>query len=65
MSFANQALSCEHLVKVGKKLKKQVYRVPESIDAAIADIKLASMGVKVDRLTKEQKRYLESWEMGT
>ena len=65
MSFANQALSCEHLVKVGKKLKNQVYRVPEAIDASISDIKLASMGVKIDRLTKEQKHYLESWEMGT
>jgi len=65
MSFANQSLSCEHLVKQGKKLKKQVYRVPDQIDAAIADIKLAAMGVKIDRLTKEQKHYLESWEMGT
>ena len=65
MSFANQSLSAEYLTKEGKNLKNQVYRVPEEIDADIAAIKLASMGVKIDRLTKEQAKYLASWEMGT
>lgn len=65
MSFANQALSVEYLVKQGKKLERKVYPVPEKIDAAIARLKLMTMGVTIDALTSEQKRYLESWEMGT
>ncbi|MCJ7507824.1 MAG: adenosylhomocysteinase [candidate division Zixibacteria bacterium] len=65
MSFANQALSAEYLVKYGKNLKKKVYVVPEKIDSEIAALKLKSMGVRIDRLTPEQKRYLASWEMGT
>ncbi|RKX21393.1 MAG: adenosylhomocysteinase, partial [Candidatus Zixiibacteriota bacterium] len=65
MSFANQSLSAEYVVKNHARLKKQVYVVPEKIDADIARIKLKSMGITIDRLTPEQKKYLASWEMGT
>ncbi len=65
MSFANQALSAEYMLKNSKKLKKQVYGVPEKIDKEIARLKLDAMGVKIDKLTPEQKKYLASWEMGT
>jgi adenosylhomocysteinase len=65
MSFANQALSAEYLVKSGKSLQKKVYVVPEKIDSEIARLKLQSMGIKIDKLTPEQKKYLASWEMGT
>lgn len=65
MSFANQALSCEYVVKNHDKLAKQVYSVPEMIDQEIARIKLDAMGVKVDVLTPEQVNYLNSWEEGT
>ena len=65
MSFANQALAAEYLVKRGRSLKKQVYPVPAAIDKEIARLKLAGMGVDIDRLTKEQEKYLASWEMGT
>jgi adenosylhomocysteinase len=65
MSFANQSLSIEWMVKGGGHLENQVYPVPEEIDMAIAREKLAAMGVKMDRLTAEQKKYLASWEMGT
>jgi adenosylhomocysteinase len=65
MSFANQALSIEYMVKKKKKFKKDVYPVPEEIDKAIAKEKLASMNVKIDKLTAEQKKYLASWSMGT
>jgi adenosylhomocysteinase len=65
MSFANQALSAEYLVKHGKKLKNLVYSVPEEIDDEIARLKLAAMGVAIDKLTPEQEKYLNSWEMGT
>ncbi len=65
MSFANQALSAEFMVKNGKALKKTVYTVPKEIDAEIARLKLAAMGIKIDKLTKEQEEYLASWEMGT
>ena len=65
MSFANQALSAEYLAKNVKSLKKQVYAVPQDIDREIARLKLAAMGVKIDTLTPEQKKYLSSWEMGT
>ena len=65
MSFANQALSAEHLVKKGKKLENQVYGVPSAIDEMIAKLKLKAMGIKIDTLTKEQKEYLSSWEAGT
>ena len=65
MSFANQALACEYMVKNHKKLNKKVYNVPEFIDRNIAKLKLESLGVKINNLTDEQKRYLESWELGT
>jgi len=65
MSFANQALSVEYIVKNYKKLEKKVYPVPQDIDQKIAAMKLQTMGVKIDQLTPEQKRYLESWELGT
>ncbi len=65
MSFANQALSAEHMLKNSKKLKKEVYGVPEKIDKEIARLKLDAMGIKIDKLTPEQKKYLASWEMGT
>ncbi len=65
MSFANQALSAEYIVKQGKKLQKQVYAVPAEIDQEIARLKLDGMGIKIDKLTKEQEKYLASWEMGT
>ncbi len=65
MSFANQALSAEYLVKEGKKLKPQVYTVPEEIDRSVAKLKLKAMGIEIDQLTPEQVEYLNSWEMGT
>jgi adenosylhomocysteinase len=65
MSFANQALGAEYLVKNYKKLEKKVYPVPPVIDKEIARLKLAGMGVAIDKLTKEQDKYLASWEMGT
>lgn len=65
MSFANQALSVEHIVKNAKKLEKKVYKVPEYIDNEIARLKLSAMGVMIDALTPEQDKYLNSWEMGT
>jgi len=65
MSFANQALGAEYLVKNYKLLEKKVYPVPTAIDKEIARLKLAGMGVVIDTLTPEQKKYLASWEMGT
>jgi len=65
MSFANQALACEYLVKKGRELERKVYPVPPEIDREIARLKLKSMGVEMDSLTPEQEKYLESWEMGT
>jgi adenosylhomocysteinase len=65
MSFANQALSVEYLVKEGKTLSKKVYSVPGDIDKEIARLKLESMGIKIDKLTEEQERYLSSWKAGT
>jgi adenosylhomocysteinase len=65
MSFANQALCAEFVVKNHKKLQNEVYSVPAEIDRKIALLKLRAMGIKIDMLTAEQKNYLESWEMGT
>lgn len=65
MSFANQALGAEYLVKLKKPLENDVHVIPEKIDNQIARMKLDSMGIKIDRLTPEQKEYLTSWEMGT
>ncbi|MBI2821611.1 MAG: adenosylhomocysteinase [Acidobacteria bacterium] len=65
MSFANQALSVEYLAKNRGKLQSQVYPVPVEIDQEIARLKLATMNVSIDRLTDEQRHYLQSWEEGT
>ncbi|OGW14280.1 MAG: adenosylhomocysteinase [Nitrospinae bacterium RIFCSPLOWO2_12_FULL_45_22] len=65
MSFANQALSAEYLVKNGRELRNQVYSVPEEIDREIARLKLESMGIKLDQLTPRQQQYLQSWDQGT
>lgn len=65
MSFANQALSAEWMADRHESLENKVYRVPEEIDAEIARIKLKSMSVDIDVLTKEQEKYLAAWESGT
>ncbi len=65
MSFANQALSAEYIYKNSKKLERKVYSVPEEIDREIARLKLEAMGIKIDTLTKEQYKYLHSWQIGT
>ncbi|PKO13576.1 MAG: adenosylhomocysteinase [Chloroflexi bacterium HGW-Chloroflexi-10] len=65
MSFANQALAAEYMIKNAKSLEKKVYSVPEVIDHEIARIKLEAMGVKIDSLTEEQVKYLNSWQEGT
>jgi adenosylhomocysteinase len=65
MSFANQALAAEYMVKNAETLEKKVYSVPADIDAEIARIKLEAMGVNIDVLTAEQVKYLNSWEEGT
>jgi adenosylhomocysteinase len=65
MSFANQALAAEYMVKNASKLEKKVYSVPADIDAEIARIKLSAMGIEIDTLTEEQVKYLNSWQEGT
>ncbi|TET73894.1 MAG: adenosylhomocysteinase, partial [Candidatus Aminicenantes bacterium] len=65
MSFANQALSVLYLNKKGKSLQNEVYGVPEKIDNEIARLKLKALGIKIDRLTPEQKKYLAGWQEGT
>jgi adenosylhomocysteinase len=65
MSFANQALCVEYLVKRGKGLAPKVYPVPEEVDNEVGKLKLRAMGITIDILTPEQRKYLESWEAGT
>ncbi len=65
MSFANQALAAEHLAKSGGTLSKAVHRVPPEIDRRVAELKLAALGVRIDTLTAEQRKYLASWDAGT
>ena len=65
MSFANQALSVDHLIKHASEMGKQVYPVPEVLDRQIAKLKLESMGFQLDKLTAEQEHYLASWDEGT
>jgi len=65
MSFADQALSCEYMVKNHAKLEKKVYPVPVELDKRVAKLKLESLGIKIDRLTSEQEEYLASWSEGT
>jgi adenosylhomocysteinase len=65
MSFADQALSCEYMVKNYASLEKKVYTVPVDLDKRVAKLKLESLGIKIDRLTSEQEEYLASWNEGT
>ncbi|MBA7474448.1 Adenosylhomocysteinase [subsurface metagenome] len=65
MSFANQALCLEYLAKNRGRLEARVHPVPEDIDRQVARLKLTAMGVVIDSLTEEQKKYLASWEEGT
>ncbi|NSW92198.1 MAG: adenosylhomocysteinase [Firmicutes bacterium] len=65
MSFANQALGAEYIVKNAGKLENKVYVLPENIDREIARLKLLSMGIEIDKLTPEQEEYLSSWQSGT
>jgi adenosylhomocysteinase len=65
MSFANQALATEYLIKNHSRLEKRVYSVPEELDRQVARMKIESMGVKIDRLSPEQEHYLSSWSEGT
>jgi len=65
MSFANQALSVEYIVKNAKKLEARVYSVPPEIDHAVARLKLDAMGIVIDKLTPDQEQYLASWSEGT
>jgi adenosylhomocysteinase len=65
MSFADQALSAEYMVKNYKMLEKKVYKVPEDLDKRVAKLKLESVGIKIDKLTPEQEEYLAGWSEGT
>ncbi|MBI1993045.1 MAG: adenosylhomocysteinase [Deltaproteobacteria bacterium] len=65
MSFATQALASEWAVKNRRKLKPQVYDVPKAVEDWVARLKLTSMGIRLDKLSKEQERYLSSWQVGT
>jgi len=65
MSFANQALAAEYMLRHHAELERKVYAVPEPMDREIARLKLESMGVRVDTLTAEQAKYLASWDQGT
>ena len=65
MSFADQALSCEYMVKNHASLERKVYTVPVELDKRVAKLKLESLGIKIDRLTSEQEEYLASWNEGT
>ena len=65
MSFANQALSAEHITRNYPSLERKVYPVPRDIDREIARLKLKSMGIAIDKLTREQRDYLNSWQLGT
>ncbi len=65
MSFANQALCVKYIIENYDKLRKEVYSVPKEIDEEVARLKLKSMGVEIEELTEEQRKYLGSWELGT
>jgi adenosylhomocysteinase len=65
MSFANQALTAEFIVRQGKSLENKVYKVPDEIDYSVANLKLETMDVRIDKLSEEQKKYLSSWQEGT
>jgi len=65
MSFANQALAAEYMVKNHDSLQNNVYKVPEDVDNEIARLKLEAMGIRIDTLTEDQIRYLNQWQEGT
>ena len=65
MSFANQALACEYLLRNARTMEKQVYKLPDELDREIATIKLGSMQISIDKLTPEQQAYISSWQHGT
>jgi len=65
MSFSTQALAGEYVIKNYKEMNRQVYNVPANIEQRVAKLKLESMGIKIDKLTAEQKKYLQSWDIGT
>jgi len=65
MSFANQALAAEYMVKNHDSLQNNVYKVPEDVDNEIARLKLEAMGIRIDMLTEDQIRYLNQWQEGT
>jgi adenosylhomocysteinase len=65
MSFATQALASEWAVKNREKLTPQVYDVPKAVEDWVASLKLSSMGIHIDKLTKQQEAYLSSWAIGT
>ena len=65
LSFANQALAAEHLVRHGAELSKAVHRLPPDIDRRVAELKLAAMEIRIDQLTAEQRKYQASWDAGT
>lgn len=65
MSFSNQALCVQYILKNHKNLENRVYKVPDEIDRRVAELKLKSMGIKIQKLTEEQIRYLSSWQEGT
>jgi adenosylhomocysteinase len=64
MSFSNQALCVEYLAK-NPEMKAGVYSVPKEIDETVASLKLSGMGIRIDEMTEEQKKYVTSWESGT
>ena len=65
MSFANQALAAEFFVKNKGKLENKVHVLPRELDVQVASLKLEAMGISIDKLTKEQQKYLSSWDEGT
>jgi adenosylhomocysteinase len=65
MSFANQAVAAEYILKNRGKLQNRVYKVPEDLDKRIAAVKLQTLGIKIDKLTPEQAAYISSWQHGT
>jgi adenosylhomocysteinase len=65
MSFSLQALAAKYIKEHSHELEPKVYRLPDKIDRKVAEIKLRSMGIKIDELTEEQKEYLRTWKAGT
>jgi adenosylhomocysteinase len=65
MSFANQALAVRYILEKGLTLENQVYKVPPEIDSMVAALKLEAMGIKIEKLSEEQIRYLHTWTLGT